>query len=164
KGELVGINSQILSNGGEGNIGIGFAIPSNMAKHVMDELRTNGKVTRAQLGVSVQGITSDLAESLGLKDVTGALIGSVTPGSAADHAGLKRGDVILSFNGQPVHDTNTLRNRVAEAAPGSTADVTISRDGKEKHVSVKLDEAAGDRVARRNGESGSADQSSLGVS
>ena len=89
-----------------------------MAKHVMDELRTSGKVTRAQLGVSVQGVTSDLAESLGLKDVGGALIGSVTPGSAADRAGLKRGDVIKAFNGQPVRDTNTLRNRVSEAEPG----------------------------------------------
>jgi Do/DeqQ family serine protease len=164
KGELVGINSQILSNGGEGNIGIGFAIPSNMAKHVMDELRTSGKVTRAQLGVIVQPVTSDLAESLGLKDVGGALIGSVTAGSAADHAGLKRGDVIMAFNGQAVHDTNTLRNRVAEAGPGSTADVTIVRDAKEKHVSVKLDQASGDRIARRDSESGSVDQSSLGVS
>jgi serine protease Do len=163
KGELVGINSQILSSSG-GNIGIGFAIPSNMAKHVMDELRTNGKVTRAQLGVMVQPMTSDLAESLGLKDVGGALIGSVTPGSAADRAGLRRGDVIQSFNGQPVHDTNTLRNRVAETAPGSTADVTIVRDGKEKQVSVKLDEAAGDRIARRDGGPESVDQASLGVS
>ena len=93
KGELVGINAQIVSSDG-GNIGIGFAIPSNMAKHVMDQLRTNGEVTRAQLGVTVQGVTSDLAESLGLKDVGGALIGSVTAGSAADRAGLKRGDVI----------------------------------------------------------------------
>ena len=164
RGELVGINSQILSNGGEGNIGIGFAIPSNMAKHVMEQLRTNGKVTRAQLGVMVQPVTSDLAESLGLKNVNGALIGSVTAGSAADRAGLKRGDVIMSFNGQAVHDTNTLRNRVAETAPGSNADVTIMRDGVEKHVSVKLDQASGDRIARRDSESGSVDQSSLGVS
>src|SRR4029079_4473992 len=124
KGELDGINSQILSESG-GNIGIGFAIPSNMAKHVMDDLRTHGKVTRAQLGVSVQGVTSDMAESLGLKEVGGAIIGSGTPGSAADTARLKRGDVIQAFNGQPVHDTNTLRNRVSEATPGSTADVTI---------------------------------------
>jgi Do/DeqQ family serine protease len=163
KGELVGINSQILSNG-EGNIGIGFAIPSNMAKHVMDELRTNGKVTRAQLGVMVQPVTSDLAESLGLKNVQGALIGDVTPGSAADHAGLRRGDVIQSFNGQAVHDTNSLRNRVAETKPGSAADVVIVRDGSEKHVSVKLDEASGDRVARRDSEPGTVDQSALGVS
>ena len=164
KGELVGINSQILSGSG-GNIGIGFAIPSNMAKNVMDELRTSGKVTRAQLGVSVQGVTSDLAESLGLKDVGGALIGSVTPGSAADRAGLERGDVIKAFNGQSVRDTNTLRNRVSEAEPGSTVEVTIVRDGDEKKISVKLDEAAGDKVARgRLSRRARADQAALGIS
>src|SRR5262245_1060802 len=92
KGELVGINSQILSNS-EGNIGIGFAIPSNMAKHVMDDLRTKGKVTRSQLGVTVQQVTADLASSLGLKEAAGVLVSDVTKGSAADHAGLKRGDV-----------------------------------------------------------------------
>jgi Do/DeqQ family serine protease len=163
KGELVGINSQILSSSG-GNIGIGFAIPSNMAKHVMDELRANGKVTRAQLGVMVQPVTSDLAESLGLKGVGGALIGSVTAGSAADRAGLKRGDVIMSFNGKAVQDTNTLRNRVAEAAPGSNADVAIVRDGAEKHITVTLDQATGDRVARREDGPEAVDQSALGVS
>jgi len=163
KGELVGINSQILSPDGA-NIGIGFAIPSNMAKHVMEELRTNGKVTRAQLGVSVQGVTSDLAESLGLKDVGGALIGSVSPGSAADRAGLKSGDVIQAFNGQAVKDTNTLRNRVADAAPGSTADVLINRDGSTKHVSVKLDEASPDKVARGGDAPDREPQGALGLS
>ena len=164
KGELVGINSQILSESGGGNIGIGFAIPSNMAKNVMDEIRTSGKVTRAQLGVQVQGVTSDLAESLGLSDVGGALIGAVTSGSAADRAGLERGDVIKAFNGQAVRDTNTLRNRVSEAEPGSTVDVTIIRDGDEKKISVKLDEAAGDKVAAGGAEPGRADQTALGIS
>jgi serine protease Do len=163
KGELVGINSQILSESG-GNIGIGFAIPSNMAKHVMDELRTSGKVTRAQLGVSVQEVTSDLAESLGLKSVGGAIIGSVTPGSAADRAGLKQGDVIEAFNGQQIHDINTLRNRVAETAPGSAADVTIVRDGSERHVSVKLDEMSAARLARNGDDSDNSNPSALGVS
>jgi Do/DeqQ family serine protease len=163
RGELIGINSQILSESG-GNIGIGFAIPSNMAKHVMDDLRTKGRVTRAQLGVSVQGVTSDMAESLGLKDVTGAIIGSVAPASAADHAGLKRGDVIRAFNGQPVHDTNSLRNRVSEMAPGSVADVVIVRDGGEKHVSVKLDEASPEKTARREADTDGADKGALGVS
>jgi Do/DeqQ family serine protease len=163
KGELVGINSQILSESG-GNIGIGFAIPSNMAKHVMDELRTHGKVTRAQLGVTVQGVTSEMAESLGLKGASGAIISSVSPDSAAERAGLKRGDVIRSFNGQPVHDTNTLRNRVAESGPGSTADILIVRDGAEKHVSVKLDEARGDKTARRDAQGTSDDKTALGIS
>src|SRR4029453_15579755 len=82
KGELVGINSQILSNS-DGNIGIGFAIPTNMAKHVMEDLRTKGKVTRGQLGVTVQRVTPDLAASLGLKETAGVLVSNVTPGSAA---------------------------------------------------------------------------------
>jgi serine protease Do len=165
KGELVGINSQILSSN-DGNIGIGFAIPSNMAQNVMEQLRTKGKVTRAQLGVTVQQVTSDLAESLGLKHAGGAIVSSVTAGSAADRAGIKRGDVIESFNGQQVHDFNTLRNRVAEAGPGSTADVTITRDGSEKHLNVKLDEAAASKTAReRDSEPGSNDdKASLGVS
>ena len=147
KGELVGINSQILSNS-DGNIGIGFAIPVNMAHHVMDQLKTNGKVTRSQLGVTVQQVTEDMAQSLGLKHPGGAIVASVTPDSAADHAGIKQGDVIESFNGQPVHDFNSLRNRVAETAPGTSANVTIVRDGAEKSVTVKLEEANPENSAR----------------
>jgi serine protease Do len=136
-----------------------------MAQNVMEQLRTKGKVTRAQLGVTVQQVTSDLAESLGLKHAGGAIVSSVSAGSAADKAGLKRGDVIESFNGQQVHDFNTLRNRVAEAGPGSTADVVISRDGSEKHMSVKLDEATASKAAReRDSEPGASDdKASLGV-
>jgi Do/DeqQ family serine protease len=164
KGELVGINSQILSSN-DGNIGIGFAIPSNMAKNVMEQLRTKGKVTRAQLGVTVQPVTSDLAESLGLKHTGGAIVSSVTPGSAAEKAGVKREDVIQAFNGQPIHDFNTLRNRVAEAGPGSSADVLVVRDGAEKHLTVKLDEAAPSKAARaRDSEPGASDdKTALGV-
>jgi serine protease Do len=139
KGELIGINSQILSNS-DGNIGIGFAIPSNMARRVMDDLRTKGKVTRAQLGVSVQNVSADMAASLGLKQSGGVIVSAIAPGSAAERAGLKRGDVIQSLNGQPVRDMNTLRNRVAEASPNTTADLLIVRDGAEKHVTAKLDE------------------------
>jgi serine protease Do len=164
RGELVGINSQILSSN-DGNIGIGFAIPSNMAQNVMEQLRTKGKVTRAQLGVTVQGVTPELAESLGLKQNTGAIVSNVTEGSAADKAGVKRGDVIQSFNGVPVHDTNTLRNRVAEAGPGSSADVVLVRDGSEKHLTVKLDEASPAKATRlRDSEPGASDdKTALGV-
>src|SRR3954454_20693852 len=164
KGELVGINSQILSSN-DGNIGIGFAIPANMAKNVMEQLRTNGKVTRAQLGVTVQGVTPEMAESLGLKHSHGAVVSSVTAGSAAEKAGIKRGDVIQSFNGLPVHDTNTLRNRVAEAGPGSSAEVVLLRDGSEKRLTVKLDEAKPSASARmRDGEPGASDdKTALGV-
>jgi len=168
KGELVGINSQILSSN-DGNIGIGFAIPANMAKNVMEQLRTKGKVTRSQLGVTVQTVTSDLADSLGLKQAHGAIVSSVAQGSAAERAGVKRGDVIELFNGQAVHDTNTLRNRVAEAGPGSTAELVIVRDGIEKKLSVKLDEANPEKLARGRGgrEDDSAapdDKAALGVS
>jgi len=162
KGQLIGINSQILSMS-DGNIGIGFAIPANMARHVMDELRSNGRVRRAQLGVTVQPVTSDLAESLGLTQVGGAIVSSVASGSAAEKAGLKRGDVIRSFNGRVVDDTNTLRNRVAETAPGSPATVTIVRDGAERQLSVTLDEAAGERSARRGAGADGSDASRLGV-
>jgi serine protease Do len=165
KGELIGINSQILSESG-GNIGIGFAIPVNMAKHVMDDLRTKGKVTRAQLGVSVQRVTPDIAESLGLKQTGGAIVSSVTQGSAAERAGVKRGDVITSFNGRPVHDTNALRNRVAETGPGTKADLVIVRDGAEKHVTVTLDALDADRTTRRADRGGSDEsgKSALGIS
>ena len=165
-GELVGINSQIMSNT-DANIGIGFSIPANMAKHVMHELRTKGKVTRAQLGVTVQNVTSDMAASLGLKQNGGAIISGVGDGSAAERAGLKRGDVILSFNGQPVQDTNSLRNRVADSGPGSTAEVVINRDGSQKQIAVKLDEANPERSARRardsDDERGGENDSALGI-
>jgi len=163
KGELVGINSQIVSQS-DGNIGIGFAIPANMARHVMDDLRKDGRVRRAQLGVTIQPVTSDLAESLGLKEVSGVIVSSVTPDSAADRAGVKRGDVLKSFNGQPVHDYNALRNRVADMAPGSSATLTVIRDGSEKTLSVKLDEAAVSKSAReRDTADGADDKAALGV-
>ena len=165
KGELVGINSQILSESG-GNIGIGFAIPVNMAKNVMEQLRTKGKVTRSQLGVTVQNVSADMAANLGLKQTGGVIISSVAPGSAAARAGLQQGDVIESLNGQHVTDFNTLRNRVAEAGPGATAELAIVRDGAEKKVSVKLDEANPEKNARRESESESFsdDKAALGVS
>jgi Do/DeqQ family serine protease len=163
KGELVGINSRILSVS-DGNIGIGFAIPANMIRHVVDQLRKDGRVRRAQLGVTVQPVTSDMAASLGLKQIEGAIVASVEPGSAADRAGVTRGDVITSFDGQPVHDTNTLRNRVAEAQPGSNATLAIVRDGSEQNLTVKLGEARASGAARRGGQSdGNDDKAALGI-
>ncbi len=167
KGELIGINSQIVSVS-DGNIGIGFAIPANMARRVMTDLRTKGKVTRAQLGVTVQTVTADLASGLGLPEAGGVVVSSVTPDSAADHAGIRRGDVIKSLNGEAVHDMNSLRNRVAEAGPGSNADLVIVRDGAEKHVTAKLEELDVRRLAR-NGDSergdrgGEPDRTALGI-
>jgi len=165
KGELIGINSQIASVS-DGNIGIGFAIPANMAKHVMDDLRANGRVRRGQLGITIQPVTSDLAESLGLKQVRGVIVSSVTTGSAADRAGLKRNDIIETFNGQPVQDINSLRNQVAELGPGASATLVVNRDGKDRDITVKLDEASAPKSAQGEGGSASpdADKSSLGIS
>jgi Do/DeqQ family serine protease len=162
RGEVIGINAEMLSPV-DANIGIGFAIPSNMARHVMDDLRKDGRVRRAQLGVEVQPMTSDLAESLGLKHVGGAIISKVTPDSAADRAGLKRGDVIQSFNGQTVTDFNSLRNHVAEAQPGANATVGIIRDGAEKTLPVKLDEAEVSKRSASNRAPESVDKAALGI-
>jgi len=162
KGELIGINSQIISQS-DGNIGIGFAIPANMARRVMDDLRKDGRVRRSQLGVTVQPVTSDMAESLGLKEVGGAIVSSVAPGSAAEHGGMKRGDIIRSFNNQPVHDTNTLRNRVADATPGSNASVVVLRDGAEKTLTIKLDESAASKTAKADDAAAGDDKAALGV-
>lgn len=140
RGELVGINSEILSPNGGGNIGIGFAIPSNMARNVMDQLIGKGKVERGMLGVSVQQVTSDLAQGLGLKEVRGVLVSSVAPGGPADRAGLKSGDVILQFNGKDVNDSNILRNEVAATAPGTDVTLTINRNGAQQQVHVKVGE------------------------
>jgi serine protease Do len=123
----------------------------------MTDLKANGKVTRAQLGVSVQTVTADLASSLGLAEAGGVLVSGVSPDGAAARAGIKRGDVIKSLNGEPVHDMNTLRNRVADAGPGSNADLVIVRDGAEKHVTAKLDELDPKR-ARRGDDSGESDR------
>ena len=131
KGELVGINSQILSTS-DGNIGIGFAIPANMAHHVMDELRQGGRVRRAQLGVTVQPVTSDMAESLGLKQVGGAIVSSVASGSAAERAGMVQGDVIMSFNGQPVHDTNSCATTSPRPSPARTRRWASCATGRRK--------------------------------
>jgi Do/DeqQ family serine protease len=150
-GELVGINSQILSPSG-GNIGIGFAIPASMAGNVMTQLVDHGKVRRGQLGVIVQGVSSEIAKSLGLPEVRGALVSTVNDGSPAEAAGLKRGDVITAFNGETVADSNGLRNRVAGTAPGSTVTLRLLRGGEEKTVSVKLGELPGPKTAQNAGD------------
>ena len=146
QGELIGINSQILSPSG-GNIGIGFAIPSNMARSVMDQLTKNGKVSRGRLGVGIQPITPELAKSLELKETRGVLVGSVEAGGPADKAGIKVEDIITAVGGTRVDDPNALRNRVAASAPGSDVAITVLRGGHELQLHAKLielkDDAAG---------------------
>jgi Do/DeqQ family serine protease len=149
RGELIGINSQILSSNG-GNIGIGFAIPSNMAKNVMNQLLGKGKVQRGMLGVGIQPVTAELAASLGLKETRGVLINSLTSGGPAEKAGLKSGDVILQLNGKDVNDPNTLRNEIAAAGPGTEVTLTLLRDGRQQQVRVRLGELTAD--AARGGD------------
>jgi len=139
RGELIGINSQILSTSG-GNIGIGFAIPSNMARNVMDQLVKTGKVRRGQLGVSIQPMTPELAQSFGLSEVKGVAVNDVTSNGPAARAGIRRGDVIVSFNGKPVEDGNALRNQVASTAPGTQVPLTVIRDKHEQQIQVTLGE------------------------
>ena len=163
RGELVGINSQIASMTG-GNIGIGFAIPANMARHVMNDLKSGGHVRRAQLGVGIQDVTPEIAASLGEKDLQGVIVSSVTPDSAADRAGLKQGDVITAFNGEKVRDGNVLKNHVADSTPGSTASLAIVRDGKPQTLSVKLDEKQAEREASARGATSDRDdKAALGI-
>ncbi len=166
RGELIGINSQILSSNG-GNIGIGFAIPSNMAKNVMGQLRGKGQVRRGMLGVGIQQVTTELAQSLGLKESRGVLINSVNPGGPADKAGIKTGDVIVQLNGKDVNDPNTLRNEIAANAPGSDVTLTISRDGNQQQVHVHLGELTPEAARatggqQQQGEEGNA--AKLGIS
>ena len=141
-GELIGINSQILSSGGAGggSIGIGFAIPSNMSKSVMEQLVANGKVRRGLLGIGIQEITEDNKEFFNLKDTKGIIINEIKAGRAAEKAGLKRDDVIVAINGEAIDDSNVLRNKVAGTLPGTEVKVKIVRDGKEQEIPVVLDE------------------------
>jgi Do/DeqQ family serine protease len=148
RGELVGINSQILSPSG-GNIGIGFAIPVNMARTVMDALINDGEVRRGRLGVTIQPVTSDLAASLQLAKVGGALVNDVQTGSAADRAGIRRGDAIVALNGQDIADTNELRNRIAQLGPDASVELTVVRNGEMQTVKATL-EALPSNTAARN--------------
>ena len=162
-GELIGINSQILSPSG-GNIGIGFAIPSNMTRTVTEQLINKGRVRRGQLGAGVQSVTEDIAKSLGMKEARGVIIGYVQKDSAAEKAGLKRGDVIVAFNGAAVNDANDLRNLVAATQPGTDATLTLLRDGREQQVKVTLGELNTSAPAGRDegGEGGGGGEQSEG--
>jgi serine protease Do len=142
-GRLVGINTAIFSTSG-GYMGIGFAIPSNMARSVMDSIIKHGKVIRGWFGVSIQNLTKDLADEFGVKEQQGALVSDVMKGSPAEKAGIRRSDVIIAFNGKRVADAAALRNMVADTQPGSAAAVTVIRDKEEKTLTVTLGEMPAD--------------------
>ncbi len=136
KGEVIGINTAIVAAGQ----GIGFAIPSNLAKSIIPQLMEKGKVTRGMLGVQVQVVTPELARSFGLSEPMGALVAEVRPGTPAEKAGIKRGDIIIEFNGQPIREMNELPRLVAATAPGTKATVKVLREGKEKTFSLTVTE------------------------
>ena len=146
--QLIGINSQILSPTG-GNIGIGFAIPSNMARNVMEQLIKSGKVERGNLGVAIQPVTPEIASSLGMSEARGVVVTSVARNSAAARAGIQRGDVIAAFNGQPVLDGNSLRNQVASTPPGTEVKLTVVRNGREQEMRVTTGEYQPSRATQQ---------------
>ncbi len=138
-GRLVGINSAILSRNG-GNIGIGFAIPSNMMRTVMNQLVKHGEVRRGVLGVNIQTLTPDIAQSMELDNTQGALVSQVVEGSAAEKAGIKAGDVVTAVNGKPVKDAAGLRNAIGLLSVGDKVDVALLRDGKPRRVTAVIGE------------------------
>ena len=144
QGRLIGLNTAILSRSG-GFQGIGFAIPANLARHVVDSLVSTGRVVRGFLGVNIQNLNSDLADEFKLKSNNGALVTDVTPDSPAAKAGLKGNDVILQFDGKPVKDGRSLKFAVAATEPGHEAKVDILREGKNETITVKVGEGPGEK-------------------
>ncbi len=139
KGDVIGINTAIISGNSGGNVGIGFAIPINIAKVILKDLKEKGSVTRGWLGVMIQKITPDLAKSFGLKDSKGALVGDVIPDGPAFKAGIKRGDVIVSFDKQAVDEMEELPKIVAKTTPGRSVKVGIVRDGKLNNFDITIE-------------------------
>lgn len=148
KGELVGINTAIMSRTG-GYQGIGFAVPASMAKPVYESLVKTGKVVRGYLGIGIQDVTHDLAESFELREAKGALVGDVKEGSPADTAGLKQGDVIITYQGSPVEDPVALQRMVTHTPVGTKAALTLIRDGKETNLIVTVGEQADSTTVAR---------------
>jgi serine protease Do len=134
EGEVVGVTSTVLTRAQ----GIGFALPINLAKDIIDQLRGNGKVERGWLGVVIQDVTPEIAEAMRLPEAKGALVGDVADGGPADEAGVKRGDVILEFNGHKINENGELSRGVSRARPGTKVEIKLLRDGIEKTLSIKL--------------------------
>ena len=164
KGELIGINTAIFTQSG-GYMGIGFAIPSNMAKSVMNSLLKHGKVVRGWIGVSIQEVTQDLAKEFGALDTKGALVADVMDDSPAAKAKLERGDIITAYSGTMIRDPGQLRALVAETAPGTTAILSILRDKKTRDVTVIIGELPKElaKTSRRGGESSKGEYALTGI-
>jgi serine protease Do len=140
RSELIGINTAILAGNGGGNQGIGFAVPINMARFVMDQILKHGKVVRGYLGIGIQDVTPELAKAFNVPPGKGALVSDVSPDGPAAKAGLKKGDVIEELNGQPVTSSNDLKLQIASLAPGSVAHLKVSRNGQLLDIPVTLGE------------------------
>ena len=163
RGELIGINTAIIAHGSEGNQGIGFAIPVDMARGVMEQLVKNGKVTRAYLGILPQDVTPAMAKAFGATETRGALVGDVSPNSPAQRSGLERGDIVLDVNGKPVAGSNDLRMTISMMQPGADVNLRVARNGVERNVTVKLGELPAETASAKP--QGEKSQSSLsGVS
>jgi len=162
RGELVGINTAILSQGSGGSQGIGFAVPANLARQVMDQILKNGKVTRAYLGIVPQDVTPSIAKAFGEKEAKGVVIGDVSPGSPAQEAGLQRGDILLAVNGKPITDSNQLRMGISMMPPGTEVKLQVLRNGNEREMAVKLAEMP-TQQAKANNETGGLEGALEGV-
>ncbi len=158
KGEVIGINTAILASGQ----GIGFATPSNIAKSVIPQLESKGKVVRGMIGVQVQNVTPELAKSFGMSEARGALVAEVNPDSPAQKAGIHQGDIIIEFNGHPIHEMNELPRMVASIAPGAKATLKVLRNGKEKTLNLTIVELTDERQAQAK-EEGKAEKTPLGL-
>jgi serine protease Do len=159
RGELVGINTAIASQTG-GYQGVGFAIPSNMARTIMEGLESKGKIVRGWIGVGIKDVTTDLADAMNIKPGRGVLVEDVFKDSPGKKAGLKAGDVILEVNGEIMNSTSRLRNKIAMLGSGTTATLKVLRDGKEMNLSIKLDERP-DKLPQENTENMENEQSSV---
>ncbi|MGH9648162.1 MAG: Do family serine endopeptidase, partial [Bryobacteraceae bacterium] len=154
RGELIGINTAIIAHGSEGNQGIGFAVPVNLARNIMDQIMKNGKVTRARLGILPQDVTPTIARQFGVKDSEGALVGEVEANSPAQKAGLKTGDIILDVNGHSVYDANQLRNMISSMQPDSNVTLKIWRNGAQQTLPVTLGVLNPEEASNRGGAGG----------
>lgn len=166
RGELVGINTAILAGRSGGNQGIGFAIPINMARHVMDQILKNGKVIRGYIGINIQEVTPELAKAFGMKGQGGVAITGLESDGPAASSGLQVGDVITALDGQPVKDINAFRLRVSQMAPGTSVRLTVLREGgQSKEITVKLGELPAEKTQGGSSEGGGSEDTTLsGVS
>jgi serine protease Do len=147
RGEVVGINSQIYSRSG-GFMGISFSIPMDEAMRVSEQLRASGRVTRGRIGVQIEPVTKELAESIGLGKAQGALVNRIEPGAPADKAGLEAGDVILKIDGKPIEKSSDLPRLVGNTKPGTKSNLTVFRRGASKEMSIVIAELEPEKVAK----------------